>query len=45
MVGHVLGERLHQRIVAAETPTFFRWLGISLLVVSVVGLWRTLLGP
>lgn len=44
-VGHILGERLHQRIIAAETPTFFRWLGISLLVVSVVGLWRTLLGP
>jgi uncharacterized protein len=41
-VGHVLGDRLHQRIVAAETPTFFRLLGIVLLVVSGLGVWRAL---
>jgi len=41
-VGHVLGESLHTRIVAAETPTFFRYLGIALIVVSGAGLWRAL---
>jgi uncharacterized protein len=39
-VGHVFGDRLHTRILAAETPTFFRWLGIALVIVSGVGLWR-----
>jgi hypothetical protein len=41
-VGHVLGDRLHQRIVAAETPTFFRLLGVVLLIVSAAGVWRAL---
>ncbi len=39
-VGHILGNRLHERIVAAETPTFFRVLGVALILVSGVGLWR-----
>ena len=41
-LGHVLGQRAHERIVAAETPTFFRVLGVALVVVSGVGLWRVL---
>lgn len=41
-VGHMLGERFHQRILAAETPAFFRMLGIALIVVSGAGLWKTL---
>lgn len=41
-VGHLLGDRLHARIVAAETATFFRALGAALIVVSSVGLWRVL---
>ena len=43
-LGHILGNRLHTRIVAAETPQFFRALGIALIVVSGVGLWRVLAG-
>lgn len=41
-LGHILGNRLHERIVAAETPTFFRFLGFALILVSGVGLWRVL---
>jgi len=41
-LGHVLGDRLHSRIVTAETATFFRALGAALIVVSSVGLWRVL---
>ncbi|MEY3952132.1 MAG: hypothetical protein RL320_934 [Pseudomonadota bacterium] len=39
-LGHLIGERFHQRILAAETPTFFRVLGVTLLAVSAVGLLR-----
>ncbi|MFN3986004.1 MAG: TSUP family transporter [Rhodocyclaceae bacterium] len=39
-VGHLVGERFHRRIVTAETPVFFRVLGVVLIVVSVVGLLR-----
>lgn len=39
-VGHALGERFHQRILAAETPTFFRLLGAMLIVVSAAGFLR-----
>lgn len=39
-IGHVIGERLHRRMMAAETPTFFRVVGIVLIIVSVVGLLR-----
>lgn len=42
MVGHLLGEHFHQRLLAAETPTFYRWLGMALIAVSAVGLWRAL---
>jgi uncharacterized protein len=41
-VGHVMGNRMHQRILAAETPLFFRLLGVALILVSGVGLWRVL---
>lgn len=40
-VGHVIGERVHQKLVQAEGNTFFRVLGIALLVVSAVGLLKT----
>ena len=41
--GHVIGLRFHERIVKAETPVFFRLLGIVLLVVSSVGMVSVLL--
>ncbi|WP_309043604.1 sulfite exporter TauE/SafE family protein [Marinobacter sediminicola] len=37
-VGHVIGLRFHERILKAETPVFFRMLGVVLLVVSSVGM-------
>lgn len=40
LVGHLLGEKLHARVVAAETPTFFRLLGVALLITALVGLGR-----
>lgn len=42
-IGHVLGQRFHSRIVAAESPTFFRVIGVALIVVSGVGLWKAFL--
>lgn len=37
-LGHVIGLRVHQRMLKAETPIFFRVLGTVLLVVSLIGL-------
>jgi len=43
-VGHVLGLRFHRYTLRAETSVFFRVLGGGLLVVSLAGLARILLG-
>ncbi len=37
-VGHLLGLRVHDRILRAETPVFFRILGVVLLIVSIAGM-------
>jgi len=42
-VGHLFGERLHQQLVGAESKVFFRVLGSVLIVVSTLGLMRTLI--
>ena len=36
-LGHLLGERFHQRIQRAESPVFFRIVGFALLTVCSVG--------
>lgn len=41
-VGHVIGLRFHQRMLQAETPTFFRVLGVVLLVTTLIGLGHSL---
>lgn len=41
-VGHVIGLRAHDRILRAETPVFFRVLGVVLLIVSSVGMFSVL---
>ncbi|TQV69879.1 sulfite exporter TauE/SafE family protein [Exilibacterium tricleocarpae] len=41
-VGHVLGLRLHDYMLRAETSRFFRILGSALLLVSLVGLVRVI---
>ncbi len=43
LLGHVFGQRLHQRIVEAETPRFFQFVGIALLVVCVFGIYTSLI--
>ena len=40
-IGHLLGERMHDYLVAQETPLFFRVLGIALVVVSLTGLLKS----
>ncbi|MFZ9140534.1 MAG: TSUP family transporter [Burkholderiaceae bacterium] len=42
LVGHLIGQRLHQRLVLAETPQFFRLLGSALIVISLIGLSGTI---
>ncbi len=37
-LGHLVGERVHRYIVAAEASLFFRVLGVVLFIVSVIGL-------
>lgn len=40
-IGHLFGERLHQRLVTTSTTTFFRILGVMLLIVSIIGVLGT----
>ena len=42
LVGHLIGLRVHQRMLSAETPLFFRILGCTLLIISLLGLWKAL---
>jgi len=39
-IGHVLGLKIHERMLKAETKVFFRVLGSVLLVISGIGLGR-----
>lgn len=41
-IGHMIGMRFHNKMVTAETPTFFRILGSVLIVISAFGLWKAL---
>lgn len=41
-IGHVIGLYVHDRMLKAETPVFFRVLGVVLLIVSSVGMWEVL---
>lgn len=42
-LGHVIGLKVHQRMLQSETPVFFRVLGTVLLIVSLVGLLQAFL--
>lgn len=44
LVGHLLGERLHARMVASGQNTLIRWIGAGLILVSLVGLGRLAAG-
>ncbi|MFC3153002.1 sulfite exporter TauE/SafE family protein [Litoribrevibacter euphylliae] len=39
-VGHFIGMHFHEKMISAETPTFFRVLGSVLIVISLMGLWQ-----
>lgn len=39
-LGHIIGLRLHERLLLAETPVFFRVLGSVLLLISLIGLYQ-----
>ncbi|MCA1769812.1 MAG: TSUP family transporter [Halomonas sp.] len=41
LVGHLLGERAHQHMLASQTNLYFRVLGGVLILVSVVGLFSS----
>jgi len=43
LIGHNIGQRFHQRLIVAESSTFFRLMGMALLVVSLLGLFKTML--
>ena len=42
-IGHVLGLKIHEKMLKAETKVFFRVLGSVLLVISAIGLARVVL--
>jgi len=41
-IGHVLGLKIHEKMLKAETKVFFRILGSVLLIISGIGLGRVL---
>ncbi|MDP5030055.1 MAG: TSUP family transporter [Paraglaciecola sp.] len=43
LLGHIFGQRLHERIKEAETPRFFQFVGTALLVVCVFGIYTSLI--
>lgn len=43
-IGHVIGLRFHERMLTTETPVFYRLLGVTLLLISCIGLWKGLAG-
>jgi len=40
-IGHLMGQAFHEKIQKAETPVFFRTLGIALLLICIVGIYST----
>ena len=44
-VGHLLGQQFHAKIQKAETPAFFRVLGIALLTICAVGIYHNFILP
>lgn len=38
LMGHLLGQRFHARLVSSNGPAFFRVLGLALLLVAIAGL-------
>jgi uncharacterized membrane protein YfcA len=43
LIGHVFGQRLHERIIEAETPRFFQFIGVALLAVCFFGIYTSMI--
>jgi uncharacterized protein len=43
LVGHLMGLRVHDRLMLVEGPAFYRWLGAGLLAVCLASITRHLL--
>lgn len=39
-VGHIFGQKLHQKLLNASTPVFYRLMGSVLLLISIIGLYK-----
>ncbi|MEH6444446.1 MAG: sulfite exporter TauE/SafE family protein [Oceanospirillaceae bacterium] len=39
-IGHILGQKLHNKLVNASTPVFYRFMGSVLMLISVLGLYK-----
>ncbi len=42
-VGHVMGLRLHDKLISMKSQKFYRWMGIVLLTLSIIGLLKNIL--
>lgn len=40
LVGHIMGSKMHTKLQAMQNDSFYRWMGIALLILSVTGLVR-----
>jgi len=40
-IGHLFGLRLHRQLQALHPERFLRWIGVVLLIVTVIGVWMT----
>lgn len=38
LVGHLIGMRLHERILQMQSPVFYRWMGVVLLILCLTSL-------
>jgi len=43
LLGHLIGMRLHERILHMQSPVFYRWMGSALLVLCLISLVSQLL--
>ena len=42
LVGHLLGMKFHDNLLRLRSATFYRWLGVLLMMVVLVGIARVL---
>ena len=40
LLGHIMGSKMHQRLQAMQNAEFYRWMGVALLCLSIIGMSR-----